>query len=151
LRQRGLSPEAAGDKSALRQYTIEHLKLEPIVPLITTDPAKRAIDLAGERDTTNFVVIDSTGVYRGVITGEEIRLMLLEPESLPLITVADVMRQDIKPVRHTENLQSLFDLFLRYDVEALPVGLDYDPNRTIGIVTRDILLKHYHQHWTPRN
>lgn len=151
LRQRGLSPEAAGDMSALRQYTIDHLKLEPIVPLVTTDPARRAIELASERDGKHFVVVDPAGAYRGLVTGEELRIMLLEPESIPIMTVADVMRQDIVPIRHTENLQSLFDIFLRYEVDALPVGLDYDPTRTIGIVTRDALLKHYHQHWTPRS
>ena len=151
LRQRGLSPEAAGDMSALRQYTIDHLKLEPIVPLVTTDPARRAIELATESDRTNFVVVDETGKYRGVLTGTEIRMMLLQPESIPLMTVSEVMRQDILPVRHTENLQSLFDLFLKHEVDALPVGLDYDPSRTIGIVTRDALLKHYHRHWTPKS
>lgn len=147
LRQRGLSPEAAQDMSALRKYTIDHLKLEPIVPLVTTDPASRAIELATESDHANFVVVDGQGVYRGVLTGREVRLMLLEPAAIPLMNVGEVMRHDIAPVRHTENLQSVFDLFLKHEVDALPVGLDYDPTRIIGIVTRDALLKHYHRHW----
>ncbi|HEX8323155.1 MAG TPA: chloride channel protein [Tepidisphaeraceae bacterium] len=150
LRQRGLSPEAAQDMSALRKFTIDHLKLEPIVPLLTTDPASRSIELATESDRTNYIVVDASGAYRGMLTGHEIRLMLLEPHAIPLMTVGEVMRHDIQPVRHTENLQSLFDLFLRYEVDALPVGLDYDPNRIIGIVTRDALLKHYHRQWATK-
>jgi CBS-domain-containing membrane protein len=63
------------------------------------------------------------------------------------LTISEIMRTDITPVRHTENLASLFDAFLLHDVDALPVGLDYDPNRTIGLVTRDSLMKHYQKHW----
>ena len=149
LRQRGLSPEAAQDMSILRKYTIDHLKLEPIVPLVTSDPAQRVIDLASDSDRTNYVVVDPAGGFRGVVTGHEIRLMLLDTPAVPLMTVSEIMRDDVKPVRHTENLQTLFDLFLQYDIDAIPVGLEYDPNRTIGIVTRDALLQHYHRHWTP--
>ena len=150
LRRRGLSPEAAADMSALRKYTIDHLKLEPIVPLDVNEPAQRAIEYATEHDRTNFVAVDADGKFKGLVTGHEIRLMLLEPDAIPLMTVSEVMRQDVSPVRHTENLQSLFDLFLQYDVDALPVGLDYDPSRIIGIVTRDSLLRHYHQHWNTK-
>ena len=150
LRRRGLSPEAAADMSALRKYTIDHLKLEPIVPLEVNEPAQRAIDCATEHDRTNFVALDAAGKFKGLVTGHEIRQMLLEPDAIPLMTVSEIMRQDVAPVRHTENLQSLFDLFLQYDVDALPVGLDYDPNRIIGIVTRDSLLRHYHQHWNAK-
>ncbi|MGN6725171.1 MAG: chloride channel protein [Tepidisphaeraceae bacterium] len=146
LRERGLSPEAQQDMSLLRKYTIDHLKLEPIVPLMIGDPAKRAIDLAMQNEQSNFVIVDEKGGFRGMLTETEIRQMLLAADAIPLMTVGEVMRSDIRPVRHTENLASLFDEFLRYDVDALPIGLDYDPNRTIGIATRDGLLKYYHTH-----
>ena len=149
LRQRGLSPEAAQDMSILRKYTIDHLKLEPIVPVLTSDPAQRVIDLATDQDRTNYVVVDSKGKFSGVVTAHEIRLMLLDTPAIPLMTVSEIMREDVPPVRHSENLQALFDLFLQYEIDAIPVGLDYDPQRTIGIVTRDALLQHYHRHWTP--
>ncbi|MGC4032674.1 MAG: chloride channel protein [Tepidisphaeraceae bacterium] len=149
LRERGLSPEAAQDMPALRKYTIDHLKLEPIVALHTNDPAQHVIELASQNEQTNFVVTDEKGIYKGVLTNEELQQLFMSPDAVPLMTVAEVMRSDIQPVRHTENLQSLFNLFLKYEVNALPVGLDYDPTRTIGIVSRDALLKHYHSHWTP--
>ena len=110
------------------------------------DPAKRAIDLAMQNEQSNFVIVDEKGGFRGMLTETEIRQMLLAADAIPLMTVGEVMRSDIRPVRHTENLASLFDEFLRYDVDALPIGLDYDPNRTIGIATRDGLLKYYHTH-----
>jgi chloride channel protein, CIC family len=147
LRRRGLSPEAAADTSILRKYAIDHLPLEPIVPLRATDPFQRAIDLASDTDRSNFVVTDDTGRFKGLVTAEEIRQVLIDEEAIPLLTVGEVMRADIKPMRHTENLASLFDAFIAHDIEALPVGLDYDPNRTIGIVTRDSLMKHYQKHW----
>ncbi len=147
LRERGLSPEAAADMSVLRKYAIDHLPLEPIVPLRANDPFQTAIDLASETDRSNFVVTDETGHFTGIVTSQEIRQVLLDEEAIPLLTVGEVMRSDIKPMRHTENLAALFDAFLAHDIESLPVGLDYDPSKTIGIVTRDSLMKHYQKHW----
>lgn len=147
LRRRGLSPEAQADTSILRKYAIDHLPLEPIVPLRAADPFQRAIDLAADTDRSNFVVTDDAGRFKGLVTADEIRKVLIDEEAIPLLTVGEVMRADIKPMRHTENLASLFDAFVAHDIDALPVGLDYDPNKTIGIVTRDSLMKHYQKHW----
>ncbi len=147
LRQRGLSPEAAADTSLLRKYAIDHLPLEPIVPVRANDAFQRVIDLASETDRENFVVTDDAGRFKGLITAEEIRLVLLDEEAIPLLTVGEIMRADIIPLPHTENLAALFDAFLKHDIEALPVGLDYDPTKTIGIVTRDTLMRHYQRHW----
>lgn len=146
LRQRGISPEAAQDMSSLRKYTIDHLKLLPITPLHAGDTARAAIAMSADTDQSSFVVLDGQGLYAGMVTGEELRPLLLDLEALPLVTIGDLMRTDIQPVRHTENLASLFDLFIRYNVDALPVGLEYNPMRTIGIVTREALLKHYQKH-----
>jgi len=146
LRQRGISPEAAQDMTSLRKYTIDHLKLQPIHPLRPADTARQAIEQCIENDETSFVVLDPTGSYMGMVTDDELRPVMADPETLPLVTIGDLMRTDIPPVRHTENLASLFDLFVRYNVDALPVGLEYNPKRTIGIVTRDVLMKHYQKH-----
>jgi CIC family chloride channel protein len=147
LRQRGLSAEAAADMPALRKFAIDHLPLEPIVPLFDTDPIQRAIDLAGETDRSNFIVTDKAGKFRGLITSDQLQAVLMQEEAIPLLTCAEVMRTDIRPLRHTENLASLFDAFIVHDIDALPVGLEYDPTKTIGIATRDALLRHYRKHW----
>ena len=147
LRQRGISPEAAADLSSLRQYTINHLPIEPVLRLTDTDPVSNAIDLAQDTSRSNFIVSDADGHYRGVLTGAELRAVLIDIEAIPLLTVGEVMRSDVKPMRHTENLAALFDAFLAHDIEAMPVGLEYDPDKTIGIVTRDALMKHYQKHW----
>jgi len=147
LRQRGLTPDATTDLAVLRKYAVDHLPLEPIIALRATDPFQKTLDLARETQRENFVVTDATGGYLGIITNHELRQVLLDDDALPLLTTADVMRSDVKPIRHTENLASLFDAFLLYDIDALPVGLDYDASKTIGIVTRDSLMKHYQKHW----
>lgn len=142
LRQRGLTPEAA-DMSMLRKFAIDHLPLLPILPLRHTDPIQRALDLSAETDRVHFVVTDPAGAYMGMLTSTEIRQVLIDDAAIPLLTVGEVMRTDVHPVRHTDNLAHLFEKFVHHDVEALPVGLDADPTRTIGIVTRDSLMKHY--------
>ena len=146
LRHRGISPEAAQDMTSLRKFTIDHLKLLPIHPLHAGDTARQAIEQCIENDETSFVVLDKSGSYVGMVTDEELRPVMMDAEALPLVTIGDLMRTDIQPVRHTENLASLFDSFIRYNVDALPVGLEYNPKRTIGIVTREALLKHYQKH-----
>jgi signal-transduction protein with cAMP-binding, CBS, and nucleotidyltransferase domain len=147
LRHRGISAEAAQDMSVLRKYTIDHLPLEPIVALLVSDPIQRAIDLAGDTDRSNFIVTDAKGVYRGVITTDELQQVLIDKAAIPLLTVGEVMRSDVRPVRHTENLASLFDAFVKFEVDAMPIGLEYDPSKTIGLVTRDALLRHTQKHW----
>lgn len=147
LRKRGVRPESSSDMSSLRKYAIDHLPMEPILPLRLSDPFKRVIDLATQTDRSHFVVTDDTGQFKGIITSEEVRQVLLEPQAIPLLTVAEVMRTDVQPLRHTENLASLFEAFLVYNIEALPVGLDHEPNRVVGIVSRDSLMKHYQRSW----
>lgn len=147
LRNRGISAEAAQDMSVLRKYTIDHLPLEPIVPLLTGDPIQRAIDIASETSRSNFIVTDQKGIYRGILTTDELQLVLIDKAAIPLLTVGEVMRSDVKPIRHTENLASLFDAFVMHEVDAMPIGLEYDPTKTIGLVTRDALLRHTQKHW----
>lgn len=147
LRHRGISAEAAQDMSVLRKYTIDHLPLEPQVALQATEPIQRAIDLASETSRSNFIVTDNAGRYRGLVTADELQQVLFDKAAIPLLTVGEVMRTDVQPIRHTENLASLFDAFVQHEVDAMPIGLDYDPNKTIGLVTRDALLRHTQKHW----
>ncbi len=150
LRHRGIFTEAAQDMSVLRKYTIDHLPLEPLIPLLTSDPIQRAIDLAGDMDRSDFIVTDAKGTYRGILTTDELQQVLIDNAAIPLLTVGEVMRSDVKPMRHTENLASLFDAFVKYEVHAMPIGLEYDPTKTIGLVTRDALLRHTQKHWLGR-
>ena len=153
LRQRGLSPEAQQDMSLLRKYSIDHLasiRTHRIdVPLLTTDPARRAIDLAMQGEHSNFIIVDDKGAYKGVVTSAEIQQMLLAAEAIPLMTVSEVMRSDIKPVRHTEKSGPRFSTnscTIRRRRPACRIGLRSRPHdRRSDALTVD-LLKYYHAH-----
>ncbi|MDQ3438767.1 MAG: CBS domain-containing protein [Planctomycetota bacterium] len=53
------------------------------------------------------------------------------------------MRTDLPLIRHSDDLASVFEMFARYDVSHLPVGVARSPGRVIGLISRAALMRRY--------
>jgi CIC family chloride channel protein len=142
LRQRGIGVGGSGDLTMLRRLSVEQVELEPATTVNATDPFQRVLDLTSTGVST-FVVIDRHGAYKGMVLMDDVRTVLLEREAVPLLLVHELMRTDLPLVRHSDDLASVFELFARYDVSHLPVGVAKAPDRVIGLISRAALMRRY--------
>jgi CIC family chloride channel protein len=142
LRERGLGVGGSSDMTMLRRLSVEQVELEPATVVNATDPFQRVLDLSTNGLAT-FVVVDKQGSYKGMVLMDDVRTVLMEREAIPLLLVHELMRTDLPLIRHSDDLASVFEMFARYDVSHLPVGVARSPGRVIGLISRAALMRRY--------
>jgi CIC family chloride channel protein len=143
LRQRGIRLGATGDMMVLRRITVEQVGLDPAAVIQETDPFQRVLDLTATLGAQNFVVIDSNGVYVGMVVADDINMALIDRDAVPLLLVVELMRREIPFVRTSDDLATVLDVFSRHNVNYLPVCLPSSPGKIIGLISQAGLMRKY--------
>ena len=141
----GIRLGGMSDLTVLRRVRVGDLALETPHPVPGTEPATRLVELLQLRGTADFVVLDTEGLYRGMVTARDMREALLQREALPLLTADELARDDLPVVRADDTLDTALDRFSRHDVESLPVMRSLGDRRVLGLVSRQALLQRYQQ------
>ncbi|HEY8079637.1 MAG TPA: chloride channel protein [Labilithrix sp.] len=89
---------------------------------------------------TVFPVIDSEGRLTGIITQDELRVLVSEPDLLPLVNAVDLMRPPVT-ITVRDTLRRALERMRSEQVRELPV-VD-DENRVIGFVDEGALAHLY--------
>ncbi|QDU72462.1 chloride channel protein [Mucisphaera calidilacus] len=142
LRSRGINLGTRSDMTLLRHLTVADVPLLPCVSIYPADPAERLIGLTGEHHASDFVVRSAEGGYAGMVVGEDLRMSLVEREAIPLMVVAELMRNDLPTVRPEESLDAVMDKFSDHDVASLAV---LEGDKVTGMITRSRLMRTYHR------
>jgi len=145
LRRRGLRPGASSDRAILRRLTVEDVTLEPASVVRADEPFQKILDLSAVTSISNFVVVDESGAYHGLVASDDIQMALLEREAIPLLVVGELMRVDVPLVKHTDDLGSVLEAFSRHELSHLPVTMNSRPNHVIGLISRAGLMRKYQQ------
>jgi CIC family chloride channel protein len=87
-----------------------------------------------------FPVVDETGKVVGIITPDEIAILTSEPELLPLVNAADLMRPTIS-VELDDDLGSALQAMISSGLSQLPIT-DRD-GRCVGFVTEADIARAY--------
>lgn len=145
LRRRGVQVGSITDLTILRRITVDDVEHSPVPFVHADDPLQNLIDLAGETDAVDFVVIDHEGVYQGLVTGSDIRMALLQPEAVSLLVVGELLRSGVPTVNSDETLDRVLDKFARRQVESLPIASSTDETRIEGLITRRAVMTRYHE------
>ena len=145
LRRRGVRIGTITDLTILRRVTVEDVARQEANCVHTGDPLQRLIDMAGQTDAVDFVVIDEQGVYQGMVTGHDVRTALLQPEAVSLLVVGELLRSGVPTVTPRETLDVVLDKFARCDVESLPVASPSDSTRVDGLITRQAVMFSYQE------
>lgn len=142
LLRRGIRP-GSRELDSLRRSSVETIGLDPAVSVKSSEPVETLLDRIDRTGNATFVVVDNTGQYVGMIFADDVNRALLQREAAPLLIVEEIMRTDIPLVRNSSDLASVYELFGKHDVAALPVSLDAAPNRVIGLVSRARILRRH--------
>jgi CIC family chloride channel protein len=144
LRRRGVRVGTLTDLTILRRITVDDVEHDEAQLVHPEDPLQTLIDTAGQTGAVDFVVVDDQGGYLGMVTGQDVRIALLQPEAVALLVVGELVREGIPTVSADETLDAVLDKFARNDVESLPVADSRDDNHVDSLITRRAVMHRYH-------
>ena len=145
LRRRGVRVGMVTDLTILRRIAVDDVERLSAQFVHPEDPLQRLIEVAGQTDAVDFVVVDEQGVYQGMVTGQDVRTALLQPEAVSLLVVGELLRSGVPTVTADETLDAVLDKFARSDVESLPVASPTDSSCVEGLITRQAVMRRYQQ------
>jgi len=144
LRRRGVLIGEAQDLTLLRKMIARQVPTVPHVGVHPRDPVSRLLELNRAYQVVDFVVVDDEGKYVGMVTGQDLRTALLEPEAIPLLLAEDLVRTNLPPIDPEETLDLVLEKFSRHDVSSLPITSGGDRHaEVIGLLTRTRLMQRY--------
>jgi CIC family chloride channel protein len=150
LTRRGVSFGTRADLTMLRRLTARDIQAIPHVEVRPADPVSRLFELRDIYRIVDFVVIDSDNQYVGLVTAQDLRMVLIEREAIPYLLVAELVRSDLPTIEPDEPLDSVLRKFSDTDVSSLamvgpPVGKPHGKAMVYGLITRGRLMRRYQQ------
>jgi len=144
LRRAGILIGSGRDLTVLRRISVASVDTVPLPgePIYASDPLAKLVTLHANHNIPDFPVVAADGTYLGMVTGADIRTALIDREAIPLLLVAELMRDDIPTVRADETLDTVLDSFARYDVASLCL-VDRVTREPRGLITRSRVLTRY--------
>lgn len=149
LRRRGVLTGSSADHTILRRISVRDVPAVPHVAVRPSDPLSRLLELRDVYRVLDFVVVDSTDHYVGLVTAQDLRTALIEREAIPYLLVAELVREDVPTVVADEPLDQAFRKFSEFDVSSLPIVSETtdssEPPVVQGLLTRARLMQRYHE------
>jgi CIC family chloride channel protein len=145
LRRRGVTVGTSSDLRILRRMTVDQVQLDPVSSVGLDTPFEHLVRLTSEHGASDFVVFDRSSGYAGMVTADDVRTALLQPESIPLLLAGEVVRGEVPCVRSSDDLATVMETFSRFEVGRLPVCVANDPSHVIGLISRGALMRRYHR------
>lgn len=136
---------ASGDLRLLQRISVRELPRLPAPVTSQHDAVDKLVRIMRTTTANDFVVLDDKGRVAGMVLGDDLRTMLLEAEAMPLLTVSDVMRDDVPTVSLDETLDVVMSKFAGKPMQSLPVIDTANPKRARELLTRAAVMNRYHQ------
>ncbi len=145
LRRRGVRVGSITDLTILQRITVDDVGRQQAPLVHPEDPLQTLIDIAGETEATDFVVVDEQSEYQGMVTGQDVRAALLQPEAVSLLLIGELVRSGVPTVQTDDTLDMVLDKFARCDVESLPIAGKADGTHIEGLITRQAVMRRYQE------
>jgi len=144
LLRRGVRLPSA-DIRLLQRIPVRDITRIPAPVVRPDDPVDNLVRLMRTSTATDFVVLDSRGRLAGMVLGEDLRTLLLESEAMPLLTVSDVMRDDLPTVHLDDTLDVVLAKFAGKPFHSLPVVPENGGQGAPELITRASVMNRYHE------
>lgn len=145
LRRAGVRIGTGRDLSLLRHVpvsSVDYASLPP-EPIYASDPLSKLVTLHAHHNVPDFPVVDSDGRYMGMVTGADMRTALIDREAIPLLLVAELMRNDLPVIKPDEHLDTVIEKFSRDDVSSLVLVDGFEGTKPLALVTRAKVMSRY--------
>jgi len=145
LRRAGVRIGTSRDMSVLRHVpvsSVDYAALPP-EPVYASDPLSKLITLHAHHNVPDFPVVDADGKYMGMVTGADMRTALIDREAIPLLLVAELMREDLPTITPDEHLDTVMEKFARYEISSLVLVDGFGGNKPLALITRTKVMSRY--------
>ncbi|MEZ6317135.1 MAG: chloride channel protein [Phycisphaerales bacterium] len=144
LRQAGVLIGTDRDLTLLRRVPVGRVEATrlPSEPVYASDPLSKLITLHANHNVPDFAVVDADGKYIGMVTGGDMRTALIDREAIPLLLVAELLRNDLPTISPHESLDTVLDKFARHDVASLAL-VDPGTGKPRSLITRSRVMACY--------
>ena len=145
LRRAGVRIGTSRDMSLLRHVpvsSVDYAALPP-EPVYASDPLSKLITLHAHHNVPDFPVVDSDGKYIGMVTGTDMRTALIDREAIPLLLVAELMRDDLPIIKPDEHLDTVMEKFARHEISSLVLVDGFSGTKPLALVTRAKVMARY--------
>ncbi len=140
MRTLGLKKFASGKAQGSDELAVSDVMRSNIRCLSASAKFDEVLHFVEGSRHNDFPVIDDQGNFVGVIHFHDIRQILYDPDLCLLITAADLIANDTKPVTQDLPLKDLLEIFRKGHATALPVVQNADSPLVIGVIEqRDVL------------
>lgn len=132
------------DMTILRQLTVRDVPLIPPVTVRAEESGQRLLELSERFSVSDFVVVDESDIYLGMVTAGDLQAALVFREAIPLLQVGELERRDLPCLELDDTLDVALDRFSGHDAASLAVVSGTEGSaRVIGILTRTRLMREY--------
>jgi len=127
--------------SVAEHITISDIMKTDYVKFIESENARTMIDIFFNTPESTFLVTDDNGLFSGIISLDEMRMLLQEDVLVGLIA-ADIVKKDVPRLYNTSKLDEALKLFEISDYDVLPV-LDTRSSTLLGVVRQEEAFAYY--------
>lgn len=139
----GIRLGGMSDLSVLRRLYVSNIPLDTAITVSADDEFSKVLGISAEHGVDDFVVLHRNGVYRGMVTSNDLRQALLNRQVIGLLSVGEVTRDDLPVIYINETLDVVLDRFSRHDVQRLTVLSRDQPAKVLGLLSRASLMNRY--------
>ncbi len=149
LRRLGVRLGSAVGMSALQRVGVDQLQLIPAATARPDETFSAILQRSHTDKIDDFVVLDARGAYLGLLTINDLKTVLLEPEAAPLLLAAEVLRSDVTPLYFHDTLEAALAMFSKFEVAHMAVLDDaIVPGKApalLGMLSRAELMRRYYR------
>jgi len=145
LARRGIELKGGKDLNVLKAHTVSEI-MEDEFESIPASATLHEIFLKIEKSReTYFIVNDHEGLFRGVVSFQDIRNLLSEHTLDHLVIAQDLVSRETFVLRTNDDLEKAHDMFGQRGLFLIPVVDLHQGKRVIGVVRRDNLIDYYNR------
>lgn len=147
VESRSLSPAHQGDyvREVLAGQFVRQF-LTPGKEFPTLNPADTLSTVLKRLDATSYTVlpvVDEARRLMGVVNLDEVHLAVRSEHAQIILLAADIMRDRVEPLQPDDRLDRALELFVRNNLQALPVVDPSADGQVVGVVRRSDIASAY--------
>jgi CIC family chloride channel protein len=145
LLKEGINIQHGREVSILNGIKVNDVLSRDVTKIPEAMPFRKILETISNSKNFYFPVVNSQGEMSGILSFHMIREMLFEENLGDLVVANDLKVKSVVTLTPENNLNQAMELFAKLDVEQLPVVLQNDPKRVIGMVNRGEVVAAYNR------
>ncbi len=145
LHKKGITIEAGTEVNVLQSLRVRDAMTSDVEVIPEDMPFREILRHITLSRYSNFPVVDRKDRLTGVLSFQDIRQHVFDPELEQLVVAKDLATLSAATVTPSDNLKDALSKLAYGSVEQLPVVDVKDPEKLLGILTRSDIIKAYNK------